>query len=94
MPTTPHIRALLVAIFGFGPVTESMAQESRYQQPPALADGWKTARAESLGVDSGRLAGLTASVRGWPDLGVHAILIERSGRLIYEEYFEAFGPAR
>jgi len=29
-------------------------------------------------------------VRAWPELGVHAILIERSGRLIYEEYFEGF----
>lgn len=46
--------------------------------------------AESMGVDARRLAALTASVRAWPELGVHAILIERSGRLIYEEYFEGF----
>ncbi len=29
-------------------------------------------------------------MRAWPELGVHAILIERNGRLIYEEYFDGF----
>jgi len=61
-----------------------------YRPPRALEDGWRIATAESLGVDPGRLAALTASVRAWPELGVHAILIERSGRLIYEEYFDGF----
>ena len=61
-----------------------------YRQPPTLNDGWKTASADSLGVDSGRLAGLTESLRAWPELGVHAVLIERAGRLIYEEYFDGF----
>jgi CubicO group peptidase (beta-lactamase class C family) len=63
---------------------------SRYQHPPTLSDGWKTATAESVGVDAQRLAALTASVRGWPELGVHAILVERAGRLIYEAYFDGF----
>ena len=63
---------------------------ARYHPPPALSDDWMTANAESLGVDEKRLAALTASVRAWPELGVHAILIERSGRLIYEEYFDGF----
>jgi CubicO group peptidase (beta-lactamase class C family) len=92
MLTTPPIGALLGASLALGLVTAStgMAQEPRYQPPPALADGWKTATAESLGIDPGRLAALTASVRGWPELGVHAILIERSGHLIYEEYFDGF----
>ena len=63
---------------------------SRYQRPVELNDGWKTASADSLGVDSKRLAMMTASLRAWPELGVHAVLIERSGRLIYEEYFDGF----
>jgi CubicO group peptidase (beta-lactamase class C family) len=62
----------------------------RYHQPPALSDGWQTVRADSLGVDPSRLAAMTASIQAWPELGVHAILIERSGRLIYEEYFDGF----
>ena len=68
------------------------AQQSvhRYQTPPARSDGWQTADADSVGVDSKRLAALTQSIRSWPELGVHAVLIERNGRLIYEEYFNGF----
>lgn len=63
---------------------------SQYQVPPQLADGWKTASADSTGVDSAQLASLTRSIRSWPELGVHAVLIERNGKLIYEEYFDGF----
>ena len=66
------------------------AQDAAYRPPAAIGDGWKTASADSLGLDSGRLAALTAALRAWPELGVHAILIERSGRLVYEEYFDGF----
>ena len=62
----------------------------RYHVPAARNDGWNTAPADSLGVDSQRLALLTQSIHSWPELGVHAILIERGGRLIYEEYFDGF----
>ena len=62
----------------------------RYQTPPARSDGWQTANADSVGVDSKRLAAMTESIRSWPELGVHAILIERNDRLIYEEYFDGF----
>lgn len=74
-------------------VTEAPAQGTptvRYQPPRALNDGWRTTHAESLGVDASRLAALTRSIRAWPELGVHAIVIERAGRLIYEEYFDGF----
>src|SRR5687768_15577413 len=62
----------------------------RYKVPVARNDGWKTASADSLGVDSHRLALLTQSIRSWRELGVHAILIERRGQLIFEEYFNGF----
>jgi CubicO group peptidase (beta-lactamase class C family) len=60
------------------------------QAPATRADGWKTATPDAAGLDARRLAALTAAVRAWPELGVHAILIERSGRLVYEEYFDGF----
>lgn len=63
---------------------------AQYQVPPTLNDGWKTAEADSLGVDSAQLAALTNSIRSWPELNVHAIVIERNGKLIYEEYFDGF----
>ncbi len=62
----------------------------RYEVPRATADGWKTAEADLFGLDSTKLAALTQSIRSWPELGVHAVLIERRGRLIYEEYFDGF----
>lgn len=62
----------------------------QYQIPLTLNDGWKTANADAMGVDSAQLAALTRSIRSWPELGVHAILIERNGKLIYEEYFDGF----
>lgn len=59
-------------------------------RPTTLADGWKTGPADSAGLDPARLAALTSALRGWPELGVHAVLIERGGRLVYEEYFDGF----
>lgn len=61
-----------------------------YERPATLNDGWQTTSADSLGVDSAALGKLTATIRRWPELGVHAILIERAGHLIYEAYFDGF----
>ncbi|MBC7895833.1 MAG: serine hydrolase [Cytophagaceae bacterium] len=61
-----------------------------YKQPTALNDGWATANAASRGLDSAALGRLASTIRSWPELGVHAILIERSGHLVYEEYFDGF----
>jgi CubicO group peptidase (beta-lactamase class C family) len=72
------------------PAGVSAQTPDAYRRPAALNDGWKTASAESLGVDPAALARLAAAIRSWPELGVHAIVIERSGHLIFEEYFEAF----
>ena len=58
-------------------------------RPAPLPDGWTTGTADSAGLDPAGLARLAASVRSGPDSGVHAILIERGGRLVYEEYFTA-----
>ena len=88
------MRAIIVALCGLlalQPVGVSQdARSSGSSTPATLDDGWRTASAESVGIDPVRLSALTASVRSWPELGVHAILIERSGRLVYEEYFDAF----
>jgi CubicO group peptidase (beta-lactamase class C family) len=89
------MRIVFACFFAFVLLTPSIAlpqalPAASYQVPPARNDGWKTANADSLGVDSTRLATLTQSIRAWPELGVHAILIERGGRLVYEEYFDGF----
>ena len=55
--------------------------------PPALGDGWTTSAPEQTGIDRHRLDQLTESIRAHPEYNVHAVLIERDGRLVYEEYF-------
>jgi len=58
-----------------------------YAVPPALDDGWTTGSAEQAGIDRRRLEAMTDSIRSRPTDNVHAVLIERDGRLVYEEYF-------
>ena len=64
----------LLAVVGLAfAATASSAQGTHgasYQPPRALSDGWTIGNADSLGVDSKRLAALTQSVRTWPELGV------------------------
>lgn len=55
--------------------------------PPALGDGWKTGAPEQAGIDRRRLDQMTESIRAHPEYNVHAVLIERNGTLVYEEYF-------
>jgi len=89
------MKLFITFILGFALLTTPRASSQtspnfKYQVPPTLNDGWKTANADAMGVDSAQLAALTHSIRSWPELGVHAILIERNGKLIYEEYFDGF----
>ena len=86
------MRVFITWIFTLALLVQSSAaaQTVRYQKPPALNDGWKIGNADALGVDSAQLAALTTSINSWPELGVHAILIERRGQLIYEQYFDGF----
>ena len=55
---------------------------------PTANDGWKLANADSLGIDSKQLAELTTAIRAWPELGVHAIVIERDNKLIAQWQME------
>jgi hypothetical protein len=56
-----------------------------YAVPPALSDGWLTGALAQSGIDTRRLEAMTNSIRAHPELNVHAVLIERDGRLVYED---------
>ncbi len=58
-----------------------------YKIPPTIDDGWTVASAEQAGIDRRRLETMTGWIRTTPSLNVHAVLIERDGRLVYEQYF-------
>ena len=70
--------------------TASTTAKYTYSVPASLDDGWTTGSLEDAHIDRARLEAMTDSVRAHPDLNVHTILIERDGRLVYEEYFS--GP--
>lgn len=65
--------------------TPAAAQQS--DPPPSLDDGWETATPAEVGLDADRLAALTRALRAGEFGNVHALLIEKSGKLVYEEYF-------
>lgn len=55
--------------------------------PPDIGDGWRTASPEAVGLDAVRLAAMTEAIRRQEYANVHAVLIEKDGRLVYEQYF-------
>lgn len=63
--------------------------------PEQIDDGWRTASLAEVGMAPTRLEELTRSLRRGEQGNVHAVLIEKDGRLVYEEYFsgedEAWG---
>jgi CubicO group peptidase (beta-lactamase class C family) len=62
-------------------------QPYQYQVPRTLDDGWTTASLDSVGMDRRHIEQLTEAIRRYSDWNIHAVLIERDGRLVYEEYF-------
>jgi CubicO group peptidase (beta-lactamase class C family) len=51
------------------------------------SDGWATASLDACGVERMRIERMTDTIRREPSWKIHAVLIERAGRLVYEEYF-------
>jgi CubicO group peptidase (beta-lactamase class C family) len=63
--------------------------------PPTLNDGWQTATPAQVGMDVAVIEQMIRDhVLGPPtsthDLSIHAILIARHGKLVFEEYFHGF----
>ena len=78
------ILAAVAAALAFGCAPKSTYV---YTVPAVLDDGWTTGSLEEAGIDRHRIEEMAESILAHPDLNVHAVLIERSGRLVYEEYF-------
>ena len=63
-----------------------------YRAPPALGDGWETARGAAVGIDEAALQRVVRQViesdpaARRPSL-IHSILVARRGKLVLEEYF-------
>ncbi|MEQ1818330.1 MAG: serine hydrolase [Terricaulis sp.] len=66
-----------------------------YRRPEQLRDGWRTARAQSVGVDEASLTTMVQSiVDGDPSARrpslIHSVLVAHRGRLVLEEYFHGY----
>jgi CubicO group peptidase (beta-lactamase class C family) len=57
--------------------------------PTALDDGWSIASPESVGLDGARLCAIAARLKE-VEANVHAVVIVRHGKLVFEQYFS--GP--
>jgi CubicO group peptidase (beta-lactamase class C family) len=57
--------------------------------PTALDDGWTIATPESVGLDGARLCGIRARLREM-EADVHAVVIVRHGKLVFEQYFSGY----
>jgi CubicO group peptidase (beta-lactamase class C family) len=53
---------------------------------PPSTPHWPTATPAEVGLDADRLAGIAAQFDAWPAANVHAVLVARRGRLVYEHY--------
>lgn len=57
--------------------------------PTALDDGWTTASPESVGLDGARLCGIALRLKQ-TEANVHAVVIVRHDRLVFEQYFPGY----
>jgi CubicO group peptidase (beta-lactamase class C family) len=59
--------------------------------PPAKTseqdDGWLVAQPDAVGMNADVLSGLAPQFESWSDANLHAALMVRHGRLVYERYF-------
>jgi CubicO group peptidase (beta-lactamase class C family) len=54
--------------------------------PASIGDGWPTATPDSVGLDGERLCGIAARLQA-SNANVHAVVIVRHGKLVFEQYF-------
>lgn len=70
------------------PTPASSQVDHRYERPPQLDDDLVTAAARDVGLRHEPLEALSAAIRhGAEYRNIHALLIAKDNRLVYEEYF-------
>ena len=50
-------------------------------------DGWLVAQPDAVGMNAEVLSGLVPQFENWSEANLHAALIVRRSRLVYERYF-------
>jgi CubicO group peptidase (beta-lactamase class C family) len=80
---------LLALLFALVPLAAFAQSESQADcgAPPAAEDGWQVAAPEAVGLDPATLCGIGPRFKAWTAADVHAVLVIRHGKLVYEQYF-------
>lgn len=79
------IPLLAACATGRAPLPDGASRAGAAQSP--ADDGWRVADPAAVGLDPARLEAMTAAIRAGKYPNVHAVLIEKDGRLAYEAYF-------
>ena len=69
-------------------VEEPEVVRRSFEAPPDVGDGWPTASPAEVGLDEAPLRELAARLDREKHLNVHAVLVIKDARLVYEQYFE------
>jgi CubicO group peptidase (beta-lactamase class C family) len=79
-----RLKAALAALLVLCP---GLASAEDCGAPPDLGDGWTTATPESMGFDPAVLCAIGPRFEDWKTADVHAVVVVRDGKLVYERYF-------
>ena len=77
---------LLAAVVLAMPVSLARAQDV-CGAPPSGPDKWPVATPDSVGLNSATLCPVIKRLTDWKDANVHALLVARHGKLVFEHYF-------
>jgi CubicO group peptidase (beta-lactamase class C family) len=83
----PHVVALIAAL-AFSAL-QARAQQADCGVPAKLDDGWTIAKPEDSGLDGTRLCAIAERLKV-TNANVHGVVIVRSGKLVFEQYFAGY----
>lgn len=61
--------------------------QTRCGAPSTIGDGWAIAAPERVGLDGEALCGLDKFLARWPEPDIHAVIVIRHAKLVFERYF-------
>jgi CubicO group peptidase (beta-lactamase class C family) len=56
-------------------------------KPQEIGDGWKLAVPDEVGLDAATLCKLDGFLADWPRRNIHAVVVARRGKLVFERYY-------
>jgi hypothetical protein len=79
--------AALTASVEIAVVAQHAQAEAGCGAPRPAEDGWPVAEPETVDLDGATLCSMSTWLRGWKEGNIHAVLVVRSGALVFEQYF-------